>query len=60
MEEAKMSVTDELLRNNEHYAGSFTKGALPLPRPRAWPSSRAWTPGSTSTNSWGSTRATPT
>ena len=26
-----MSVTDELLRNNEHYAGSFTKGSLPLP-----------------------------
>ena len=26
-----MSVTDQLLRNNEHYAGSFTKGSLPLP-----------------------------
>ena len=26
-----MSVTDQLLRNNEHYAGSFTKGGLPLP-----------------------------
>jgi carbonic anhydrase len=26
-----MSVTDELLRNNEHYAGSFTKGSRPLP-----------------------------
>ena len=26
-----MSVTDDLLRNNERYAGSFTKGALPLP-----------------------------
>jgi carbonic anhydrase len=26
-----MSVTDELLRNNERYAGSFEKGALPLP-----------------------------
>jgi carbonic anhydrase len=26
-----MSVTDELLRNNERYAGSFGKGALPLP-----------------------------
>ena len=26
-----MSVTDQLLRNNEHYAGSFTKGDLPLP-----------------------------
>ena len=55
-----MSVTDELLRNNEHYAGSFTKGSLPLPRPREWPSSRAWTRGSISTISWGSTRATPT
>src|SRR6185295_6453447 len=27
----EMSVTDQLLRNNEHYAGSFTKGDLPLP-----------------------------
>ena len=26
-----MSVTDDLLRNNERYAGSFTKGTLPLP-----------------------------
>ena len=26
-----MSVTDQLLRNNEHYAGSFEKGHLPLP-----------------------------
>jgi carbonic anhydrase len=26
-----MSVTDQLLRNNERYAGSFEKGALPLP-----------------------------
>jgi carbonic anhydrase len=26
-----MSVTDELLRNNETYAKSFTKGDLPLP-----------------------------
>ena len=26
-----MSITDQLLRNNEHYAGSFTKGSLPLP-----------------------------
>jgi carbonic anhydrase len=26
-----MSVTDELLRNNESYAKSFTKGDLPLP-----------------------------
>jgi carbonic anhydrase len=26
-----MSVTDQLLRNNERYAGSFEKGELPLP-----------------------------
>ena len=26
-----MSVTDELVRNNERYADSFTKGDLPLP-----------------------------
>lgn len=26
-----MSVTDELLKNNERYAKSFTKGGLPLP-----------------------------
>jgi carbonic anhydrase len=26
-----MSVTDALLKNNERYAGSFTKGHLPLP-----------------------------
>ena len=26
-----MSITDQLLRNNEHYAGAFTKGQLPLP-----------------------------
>ena len=26
-----MSVTDELLRNNEKYSKSFTKGDLPLP-----------------------------
>jgi carbonic anhydrase len=26
-----MSVTDELLRNNQSYAGSFKKGDLPLP-----------------------------
>jgi hypothetical protein len=32
-----MSVTDELLRNNEAYAQAFDKGDLPLPRPRAWP-----------------------
>jgi hypothetical protein len=38
-----MSVTDELLRNNERYAESFGKGDLPLPRRRAWPWSPAWT-----------------
>ena len=26
-----MSATDDLLRNNEEYAGSFYKGDLPLP-----------------------------
>jgi carbonic anhydrase len=26
-----MSVTDELLKNNEEYAGSFDKGELPMP-----------------------------
>jgi carbonic anhydrase len=30
-EEAAMSVTDDLLRNNEAYAESFEKGGLPLP-----------------------------
>jgi carbonic anhydrase len=29
-----MSVTDELVRNNESYAGSFKKGDLPLPPAR--------------------------
>ena len=29
-----MSVTDELLRNNEAYAESFEKGDLPLPPAR--------------------------
>jgi carbonic anhydrase len=29
-----VSVTDDLLRNNEAYAGSFTKGDLPLPPSR--------------------------
>jgi hypothetical protein len=27
-----LSVTDELLRNNEGYAASFDKGGLPPPR----------------------------
>ncbi len=29
-----MSVTDELLRNAESYAGSFDKGSLPMPPSR--------------------------
>ena len=29
-----MSVTDELLKNNERYAASFDKGHLPLPPAR--------------------------
>ena len=29
-----MSVTDELLQNNEHYAEGFEKGDLPLPPAR--------------------------
>jgi len=29
-----MSVTDELLRNNERYAASFQKGGLPMPPAR--------------------------
>ncbi|HEV8527600.1 MAG TPA: carbonic anhydrase [Actinomycetes bacterium] len=29
-----MSATDELVRNNESYAGTFTKGDLPLPPAR--------------------------
>jgi hypothetical protein len=40
-----MSVTDELLENNAAYAGSFEKGALPLPPARAWRSWPAWTLG---------------
>jgi len=31
MGDCAMNVTDELLRNNEAYASSFDKGALPLP-----------------------------
>ena len=44
-----MTITDDLLRNNEQYAAQFT-GPLPLPPPAStspcWP---AWMPGSTST-----------
>ena len=55
-----MSVTDELLKNNERYAASFDKGTCPFPPPGTSPSWRAWTPASTSTSSWGWPRATPT
>jgi hypothetical protein len=41
-----VSVTDELLANNEAYAASFDKGELPLPPAKKWPSSPAWTPAS--------------
>ena len=39
-----MSVTDELLANNERYAEAFN-GPLPLPPRRTSPWSRAWTRG---------------
>jgi carbonic anhydrase len=57
-----MNVTDQLLRNNERYAGSFEKGAQPLPPAKrvaivACMDERS---GSTSTGSGGSTTATPT
>ena len=35
-----MSITDELLRNNEGYAKSFDKGGLPLPPAKRSASSR--------------------
>ena len=54
-----MSVTDQLLENNEKYAAGFT-GPLPCLPPRASPSSRAWTPGWTSTACSASRRATRT
>jgi hypothetical protein len=55
-----MSVTDQLLRHNEHYAGSFGKGHLPLTPAKGVAVVAVWTRGSTSTTSSGSTRATPT
>ena len=55
-----MSVTDELLRNNENYAASFDKGDLPMPPARRSPWWRAWTRGSTPTASSVCRRATRT
>lgn len=55
-----MSVTDELLRNTEAYASSFSRGDLPMPPAKHVPSSPAWTPGSTPTACSGCRRATPT
>ena len=39
-----MTVTDQLLENNEKYAANFD-GPLPLRRPSTSRSSPAWTPG---------------
>ena len=55
-----MSATDELLKNNERYAATFDKGATPLHRRAASPSSRAWTPACTSARSSASRSATRT
>ncbi len=38
-----MPVTNEFLSANETYASRFSKGELPLPPARRWPSSCAWT-----------------
>lgn len=38
-----MTVTDQLLKNNENYIGSIAKGELPSHRPSIWPSWPAWT-----------------
>jgi carbonic anhydrase len=46
-----MSVTDELLRNNEKYAQAFDKGIFRFHRQRRRPWWRTWTPASTSTRS---------
>lgn len=54
-----MSVTDQLLENNEKYAANFS-GPLPSPRRSRSRFSRAWTPGSTSTGSSASRRASRT
>lgn len=37
-----MSVTDELLRNNEAYAASFDKGRLGMPPTKKLAVARAW------------------
>lgn len=44
-----MSITDELLGNNEMYAASFDKGDLPMPPGSRSPWSLAWTRSSTCT-----------
>ena len=44
-----MTLTDDLLKNNEASAASFSMGDSRCPRPRRLPWWRAWTPGST----WG-------
>ena len=54
-----MTVTDQLLENNEKYAAGFS-GPLPCLRRSTSPSSPAWTPGSTSTASSASRRASRT
>ncbi|HEV3402269.1 MAG TPA: hypothetical protein VG078_10655 [Acidimicrobiales bacterium] len=55
-----MTVTDTLLANNERHASGFSKGDLPLPQGRSWPSWRAGTPVSTPPVPWVWRRATPT
>ena len=55
-----MSVTDELIANNESYSQHFEKGDLPLPPGERSRSSRAWTRVSTRTACSVSTRATRT
>jgi hypothetical protein len=39
-----MSVTDELLRNNDAYVAAFTGGDLPMPPASPSPCWPAWTP----------------
>lgn len=55
-----MSVTDELLKNNDAYAASFDKGDLPLPPAKRWPWWHAWTRASSPLACSASTRATRT
>jgi hypothetical protein len=40
-----VSTTDELLRNNAHYAAAFQAGDLPLPPAAQVAVLPAWTPG---------------